>query len=129
EDVSNMWCVAKKEHDASCAQGEEWWPIVKRIWAGEARFDYEGTYYRLHAVEGAPRPFGDRDPLMMNAGSSETGRRFAICHSDMHFDAVETPEASTPRIAETKRLARDGGRDIPVWTPVGTICRPPPKAP
>jgi FMNH2-dependent dimethyl sulfone monooxygenase len=61
---------------------------------------------------------------MMNAGSSETGRRFAIRHSDMHFDAVETPEASTPRIAETKRLARESGRDIQVWTPVGIICRP-----
>jgi alkanesulfonate monooxygenase SsuD/methylene tetrahydromethanopterin reductase-like flavin-dependent oxidoreductase (luciferase family) len=62
--------------------------------------------------------------LMMNAGSSETGRRFAIRHSDMHFDAVETPEASIARIAETKKLARERGRDIQVWTPVGIICRP-----
>jgi len=34
------------------------------------------------------------------------------------------PEASTPRIAETKRLAREHGRDIQVWTPVGIVCRP-----
>ncbi len=61
---------------------------------------------------------------MMNAGSSETGRSFAIRHSDLHFDAVETPEASTTRIAETKRLARERGRDIQVWTPVGVVCRP-----
>ena len=61
---------------------------------------------------------------MMNAGSSEAGRWFAIRHSDLHFDAVETPEASTPRIAETKRLARERGRDIQVWTPVGIVCRP-----
>jgi alkanesulfonate monooxygenase SsuD/methylene tetrahydromethanopterin reductase-like flavin-dependent oxidoreductase (luciferase family) len=124
EDEFTMFGVTKKEHDARYDQGEEWWTIVKRIWAGETRFDYEGTYYRLHAVEGAPRPFGDGDPLMMNAGSSETGRRFAIRHSDMHFDAVETPEASTPRVAETKRQAREHGRDIQVWTPVGIICRP-----
>jgi alkanesulfonate monooxygenase SsuD/methylene tetrahydromethanopterin reductase-like flavin-dependent oxidoreductase (luciferase family) len=61
---------------------------------------------------------------MMNAGSSDTGRAFAIRHSDMHFDAVETPEASTARVAETKRLARERGRDIQVWTPVGIVCRP-----
>ena len=61
---------------------------------------------------------------MMNAGSSEAGRWFAIRHSDLHFDAVETPEASTPRIAESKRLARERGRDIQVWTPVGIVCRP-----
>jgi len=123
EDEFQMFGVTKKEHDARYAQGEEWWSIVKRVWSGEARFDFEGTYYRLHGVEGAPRPFGN-DPVMMNAGSSETGRLFAIRHSDMHFDAVETPEASTARIAETKKLARERGRDIQVWTPVGIICRP-----
>jgi alkanesulfonate monooxygenase SsuD/methylene tetrahydromethanopterin reductase-like flavin-dependent oxidoreductase (luciferase family) len=42
----------------------------------------------------------------------------------MHFDGVHTPEASTGRIAETKRLARERGRDIQVWTPVGIVCRP-----
>ena len=124
EDEFQMFGVTKKEHDARYAQGEEWWTIVKRIWAGEARFDYKGAYYQLHAVEGAPRPFGDTDPLMMNAGSSDTGRQFAIRHSDLHFDAVETPEASTARIAETKRLAHDRGREIQVWTPVGIVCRP-----
>jgi alkanesulfonate monooxygenase SsuD/methylene tetrahydromethanopterin reductase-like flavin-dependent oxidoreductase (luciferase family) len=124
EDEFQMFGVTKKEHDARYAQGEEWWSIVKRVWSGEARFDFDGTYYRLHGVEGAPRPFGKADPLMMNAGSSETGRWFAIRHSDMHFDAVETPEATTARIAETKKLARERGREIQVWTPVGIICRP-----
>jgi FMNH2-dependent dimethyl sulfone monooxygenase len=124
EDEFQMFGVSKKEHDARYAQGEEWWSIVKRIWAGEERFDYEGAYYRLHGVEGSPRPFGGTAPVMMNAGSSDTGRGFAIRHSDLHFDAVETPEASTTRIAETKRLARERGRDIQVWTPVGIVCRP-----
>jgi alkanesulfonate monooxygenase SsuD/methylene tetrahydromethanopterin reductase-like flavin-dependent oxidoreductase (luciferase family) len=124
DDEFQMFGVSKKEHDDRYAQGEEWWSIVERIWAGEARFDYEGTYYRLRGVEGSPRPYGDGAPLMMNAGSSETGRRFAIRHSNMHFDAVETPEASAGRIAETKRLARERGRDIQVWTPVGIVCRP-----
>jgi len=124
EDEFQMFGVTKKEHDARYAQGEEWWSIVKRIWGGEERFDYKGAYYQLYGVEGAPRPFGDADPLMMNAGSSDTGRWFAIRHSDLHFDAVETPEASTARIAETKRLARERGRDIQVWAPVGVVCRP-----
>jgi alkanesulfonate monooxygenase SsuD/methylene tetrahydromethanopterin reductase-like flavin-dependent oxidoreductase (luciferase family) len=124
EDEFQMFGVTKKEHDARYAQGEEWWSIVKKIWAGEERFDYDGTYYRLHGVEGSPSPFGGTAPLMMNAGSSETGRQFAIRHSDLHFDAVETPEASTTRIAETKRLARERGREIQVWTPVGIVCRP-----
>jgi alkanesulfonate monooxygenase SsuD/methylene tetrahydromethanopterin reductase-like flavin-dependent oxidoreductase (luciferase family) len=124
EDEFQMFGVSQHEHDERYAQGEEWWSIVKRIWAGAEPFDYEGTYYRLHGVEGLPRPYGAADPLMMNAGSSPAGRRFAIRHSDMHFDGIDTPEASIDRIAATKRLARECGRDIQVWTPVGVVCRP-----
>ena len=124
DDEFQMFGVEKKEHDDRYAEGEEWWSVVKRIWAGESRFDHEGTYYRLRGVEGAPRPFGETDPLMMNAGSSETGRSFAIRHSDMHFDAVDTPEKTAGRIADTRRRAQEGGREIQVWTPVGIVCRP-----
>jgi len=124
EDEFQMFGVAQHEHDARYEQGEEWWRIVKRVWAGAAPFDYQGTHYQLRGVEGAPRPYGAHDPLMMNAGSSPAGRRFAIRHSDMHFDGVHTPAASRERIAETKRLARERGRDIQVWTPVGIVCRP-----
>jgi alkanesulfonate monooxygenase SsuD/methylene tetrahydromethanopterin reductase-like flavin-dependent oxidoreductase (luciferase family) len=42
----------------------------------------------------------------------------------LHFDGVKLPEASTDRIAETRRLARENGREVQVWTPVGIICRP-----
>ncbi len=124
EDEFRMSGVAQQEHDARYAQGEEWWDIVQRIWADDAPFDFEGTHYQLRGVEGSPRPYGDQTLLMMNAGSSPAGRRFAIRHSDMHFDGVHTPEASIERIAETKRLARQRGRDIQVWTPVGVVCRP-----
>jgi len=124
EDEFRMFGVSQHEHDARYAQGDEWWSIVKRVWAGEDHFDHEGAYYTLRGVEGSPRPYAKRAPLMMNAGSSPAGRAFAIRHSDMHFDAVDIPEASIDRIAETKRLARERGRDIQVWTPVGIVCRP-----
>jgi alkanesulfonate monooxygenase SsuD/methylene tetrahydromethanopterin reductase-like flavin-dependent oxidoreductase (luciferase family) len=124
EDEFQMFGVSKHEHDERYAQGEEWWSIVTRTWAGAAPFDYAGTYYQLSGVEGAPPPYAAQAPLMMNAGSSPAGRRFAIRYSDMHFDGVDTPEASGERIAETKRLAQACGRDLQVWTPVGVVCRP-----
>jgi alkanesulfonate monooxygenase SsuD/methylene tetrahydromethanopterin reductase-like flavin-dependent oxidoreductase (luciferase family) len=124
DDEFQMFGIGKHAHDERYAQGEEWWSIVKRIWSGGVPFDYDGTYYRLRGVEGLPRPYGAQDPLMMNAGSSPAGRQFAIQHSDLHFDGVDTPEASIDRIAETKRLAHERGRDIQVWTPVGIVCRP-----
>ena len=99
EDEFRTFGIDKHEHDARYAQGAEWWSIVKRVWAAGDRFDHDGVYYTLRGVEGSPRPYGGRVPLMMNAGSSPAGRAFAIRHSDMHFDAI-------------------------VWTPVGIICQP-----
>jgi alkanesulfonate monooxygenase SsuD/methylene tetrahydromethanopterin reductase-like flavin-dependent oxidoreductase (luciferase family) len=124
EDEFQMFGVTKKEHEDRYAQGAEWWTIVKRIWAGEPPFDFEGEHYRLYGVEGSPLPYGGQAPIMMNAGSSPAGRAFAIRYSDLHFDGVRSPEESVERTAETKRLARELGRTVQVWTPVGIICRP-----
>ncbi len=124
EDEFQMFGVRMLEHEDRYAQGEEWWSIVRRVWAGGESFDFDGTYYQLRGVEGAPGPYGGQTPLVMNAGISPSGRAFAIRYSDLHFDGVKLPEASTERIAETRRLARENGREIQVWTPVGIICRP-----
>jgi dimethylsulfone monooxygenase len=124
EDEFRMFGVTRHEHDVRYEQGEEWWEIVRRIWAEEGPFDFEGRHYRLLGVAGSPGPYGGRAPLMMNAGTSPAGRRFAIRFSDLHFDGVRTPEDSVQRVAETKRLGREAGREIQVWTPTGILCRP-----
>jgi alkanesulfonate monooxygenase SsuD/methylene tetrahydromethanopterin reductase-like flavin-dependent oxidoreductase (luciferase family) len=124
EDEFRMFGVTQKEHDDRYAQGAEWWTIVKRIWSGSGPFAFDGNHYRLAGVEGSPLPYGGQAPIMMNAGSSPAGRAFAMRYSDMHFDGVRLPEESIDRIAETKRIAREAGRTIQVWTPVGVVCRP-----
>ena len=124
EDEFQMFGVRMLEHAARYAQGEEWWSIVRRIWGGGEPFDFDGTYYQLKSVEGAPGPYGGRTPLVMNAGTSPAGRAFAIRNSDLHFDGVRLPEESAARVAETRRAARETGREVQVWTPVGIICRP-----
>jgi dimethylsulfone monooxygenase len=124
EDEFQMFGVGKHEHDDRYAQGEEWWTVIRRVWSGEAPFDFRGRFYDLAGVQGQPTPYAGELPLMMNAGSSPRGRQFAIEYSDMHFDGVRTPEESTPRIADAKARARQLGRDLQVWTPVGVICRP-----
>ncbi|MCA1646872.1 MAG: LLM class flavin-dependent oxidoreductase [Chloroflexi bacterium] len=123
EDEFQMFGVQKKEHDDRYEQGDEWWRIVTRIWAGKGPFDFAGVHYQLAGVVGQPSPWQRRALLMMNAGSSPAGRDFAVRNSDMHFDGVTKPEGSIERIAETKRMARERGRHIEVWTPVGIVCR------
>ena len=124
EDEFQMFGVSKQEHEDRYAQGAEWLSIVRRIWAGGGPFDFAGEHYHLRGVEGRPPPYGGQAPLIMNAGSSPTGRAFALQHADMHFDGVQSPEESVARIAETKRRASAAGRAIQLWTPVGVVCRP-----
>src|SRR4051812_32240082 len=99
EDEFQMFGVRMLEHDDRYAQGEEWWSIVRRLWAGDGPFDFDGTYYQLRGVQGAPGPYGGRMPRVMNAGISPAGRAFAIRNSDLHFDGVKLPEDSADRIA------------------------------
>ena len=124
DDEFRMFGVTKKEHEARYEQGTEWWSIVRRIWAGGPPFDFQGQHYQLRGVEGSPLPYGGEAPLMMNAGTSPSGRAFAIRFSDLHFDGVRAPEDSVERIAESKLLAREAGRALQVWTPIGVVCRP-----
>ena len=124
EDEFRMFGVTLLEHDDRYIQGEEWWSIVNRIWAGGAPFDHDGRHYHFRGVEGSPGPYAGQPPLVMNAGASQAGRAFAIRFSDLHFDGVRVPEQSADRVAESKQRARDLGRDLQVWTPVGILCRP-----
>ena len=109
EDEFQMFGVDKHEHDDRYAQGEEWWTIIRRVWSGEAAFDFRGRFYDLAGVQGQPTPYSGEQPLMMNAGSSPRGRQFAIEQSDMHFDGVRSPEESAARIADAKERARQLG--------------------
>ncbi len=124
DDEFRMFGVAKKEHDDRYAQGAEWWTIVQRIWSGTGPFDFVGNHYDLRGVEGSPQPYGGRAPIMMNAGASPTGRAWALRYADMHFAGFDSLEESADRIAETKRLAREEGRTVQLWTSLGVVCRP-----
>jgi dimethylsulfone monooxygenase len=123
EDEFDMFGATKRDHNDRYDYGEEWWRVVKQIWAGGPAADFARKYFNLKGLEGQPLPFGGERPLMMNAGASPTGRNFAIRNSDLHFDYCRSPADSVERVKETKRLAREGGRDIQVWMAASVICR------
>lgn len=123
EDEFQMFGVQQLEHDARYDQGEEWWSIIKRGWAGGEPFDFDGQYYTLRGVESAPGPHGGQTPLMMNAATSPAGRAFGVRHADMHFTHFFGGEEHK-EVAETKQAARDVGHEVQVWTSMGIVCRP-----
>jgi FMNH2-dependent dimethyl sulfone monooxygenase len=124
-----MFGVPQYDHDVRYEQGQEWWEVVRKVWSCAGPSAHEGKFYKLSALEGLPGPYGGKNPVMMNAGVSPAGRGFAIRNSDLHFDDLhfgncERPEDASDRIKETKRLARELGREIQVWIPVSIVCRP-----
>jgi FMNH2-dependent dimethyl sulfone monooxygenase len=123
QDEFDMFGVAPDQHDDRYGRGEEWWTVVNTIWSGDKAADFDGAFYKLRGLEGSPAPFGNRRPVMMNAGASPAGRTFATRNSDLHFDYCRTPEDSVARVRETKAMAGAMGRTIQVWIPVSIVCR------
>lgn len=119
-----LFGLLAEEHDVRYEAAEEWWNLIKRIWSGEGPFDFHGRFFHTERAIGLPRPYENRNPIMMNAGASPAGRNFAIRNSDIHFDFCIEPEQSVARIREAKAVAREYGHEIQVWTAVGIVCRP-----
>jgi len=83
-----LFGVPMLPHDERYAVTEEWFAIVKRLWAEEEPFDFDGKYFHLTRAASKPKPWGGSRPLMISAGSSPTGRAFARRNADCLFMLV-----------------------------------------
>ena len=118
-------------HDDRYAWAEEYVDVFYNLWEGSwdddaliqdkvagihADFDrvhkihHVGPHYRVegpHLV--APSP--QRTPVLFQAGSSPTGRRFAARNAEAQFIVSPTPDAARGLIDDTRRLVAEAGRD------------------
>jgi FMNH2-dependent dimethyl sulfone monooxygenase len=120
----DMFGIAQDEHDDRYARGQEWLEILLRLWSEEAPFDYDGRYYRLQGVMSRPRPWGERRPILMNAGNSVAGRAFGARYCDLVFDQPHHLEQARDRILGVRRIAHERGKEIQVFTSGAVVCRP-----
>ena len=126
EDEFEMFGVEQRDHEARYDYAQEWIDAIKRIWSDDTVFDFEGKYIRLKGVQADPKPFGDSQPIIMNAGASPTGQAFAVRNCDAFFMQASrvSVEETAARVAQVKARAKEHGREIGVYT-VGVItCRP-----
>lgn len=113
------------EHSARYAFGQEWFDIVNKIWQSDAPFDWDGAFFKLKHVYGAPKPVGGTLPPVMNAGSSGEGRDFAARNADFLFTVLVDPEQGRKDVQSIKGDAKTRyGRDIDVFTTSYVVCRP-----
>jgi len=126
EDEFEMFGVKQRDHDARYDFAQDWIDVLKLIWSEREDFDFDGQFIKLKGVRAKPKPYGGTRPLIMNAGSSPIGRAFAIRNCDAFFTQASRTslEETAQRVTAVKKDAREGGREIDVYT-VGVItCRP-----
>ncbi len=124
QDEFDMFNMPQREHDVRYDYGQEWWEVVQRIWSVEGEFDYDGEFIHLKNVCGDPKPYGGTRPVVMNAGTSTAGRRFAARNADFLFTVLIDPEKGKQDIAQIRQLAAGHQREIGIFTTTYVVCRP-----
>ncbi len=126
QDEFDMFGVAQREHDVRYAYGDEWLRVIETIWSDRSASDLTGEFIALRGVQGAPKPYGGTRPVIMNAGSSETGKAFAIAHCDFLFAAIRTrlEDAAKSVSDAVAQAAAIGKPDFGVFSTANVVCRP-----
>ncbi|MBI3513883.1 MAG: LLM class flavin-dependent oxidoreductase [Proteobacteria bacterium] len=99
-------------HADRYARGEEFMTVVKGRYARADRIrpiDHRGEVYQVAGPLNLPRCPQGR-PVLVQAGSSDTGRRFAARHADAVFTAHMEKRTAQDFYADLKALAAAEGR-------------------
>jgi FMN-dependent oxidoreductase (nitrilotriacetate monooxygenase family) len=128
--AENYGTIGQVSHADRYARGEEFMTVVNQLWdswAADAVIDdrdsglyargerirainHKGDHYAVAGPLNLPRCPQGR-PVLVQAGSSDTGRRFAARHAEAVFTAHMAKATAQEFYADLKRLAAAEGRD------------------
>jgi FMNH2-dependent dimethyl sulfone monooxygenase len=123
EEFSMFGGTQRAEHERY-AQGREWIEIVRRLWTSDELLDYDGRFFNVRGGRCTPKPYGGGEPILMNAGRSPEGRRFAVDVADCLFTSVRQPEDAQRVLPDVRALAAAAGRPVDVYCIAYVVCRP-----
>ncbi|HEX5455326.1 MAG TPA: LLM class flavin-dependent oxidoreductase [Stellaceae bacterium] len=126
----NFGGAAQVTHEDRYARAEEFMAVVRGLWDSWAAdavlddreaglyaradrirpIDHRGDFYQVAGPLNMPRCPQGR-PVLVQAGSSDTGRRFAARHAEAVFTAHMEKRTAQEFYGDLKRLARQEGRD------------------
>ena len=122
-----MFGASLRDHETRYDYAQEWLDVIKLAWSPREDFDFDGQFIKLKGIRAKPKPYGGSRPLIMNAGASPTGQSFAIRNCDALFSNISNGisfDETAQHVANVRALARQGGRDIDVYTVGVVTCRP-----
>ncbi|MGD9604107.1 MAG: LLM class flavin-dependent oxidoreductase [Gammaproteobacteria bacterium] len=109
------------DHDTRYAYLDEWLALVRRMWQARERFDFKGRFFDLKGVISAPPPYGGAQPIVVSAGSSPTGRAFALRAADALFMLIPDLDTLADELVATR--AAMAARPIDIYASGHVICR------
>ena len=122
-----MFAATLRDHETRYDYAQEWLDVIKLAWSPRDDFDFDGHFIKLRSVRAKPKPYGGTRPLIMNAGASPTGQSFAIRNCDALFSTISRGisfDETAQHVENVRALARQGGRDLDVYTVGVVTCRP-----
>ena len=115
-----MFGIELLDHDERYEYLDEWLSVVRRLWSDANEFDHDGRFLHLKGAISRPRPLQRPSIPIMNAGLSETGRRFAARNADIAMitlSAHADPDKWREQVSAYKKLALDNyGKQLQVWS-------------
>ncbi len=120
-----MFGVPLRDHDERYDYSAEWVTILKRIHSEDTPFDHSGKYFTLKNVGGKPKPWNNGHPILMSAGSSPAGRRFAVNYTDCLFMAISEDSKLVSDVAQARALP--GSDKVGFYASGHLLCRRTPK--
>jgi FMNH2-dependent dimethyl sulfone monooxygenase len=113
--------VPYHDHDTRYAYLDEWLAVLRRAWSARERFDFAGRFFNMQAVISDPKPFGGTQPIVVSAGSSSTGRAFALRAADALFMLIPNLDTLASELALTRGAMAN--RPIDIYASGHVICR------
>jgi alkanesulfonate monooxygenase SsuD/methylene tetrahydromethanopterin reductase-like flavin-dependent oxidoreductase (luciferase family) len=124
-DEFEMFGVDQRDHELRYQYGEEWLRIVRMMWEHDGMFDFDGEFMTLRGVEAEPKPYENTRPVIMNAGSSDTGKAFAIGNCEYLLAPIRTRlDLAAENVADAHARANAQGKRLGVFTTANVVCRP-----
>jgi dimethylsulfone monooxygenase len=111
------------EHDERYAMAAEFVEIVERLWAEQEPIDVDGKYYRVQGRIKAPRPVQQPRPMLVSAGASPAGTRFAADWCDALVTLARDDDGLLAVDTRLRALTSVNNRNVGTWPFCVTLIR------
>jgi alkanesulfonate monooxygenase len=93
-------------------RAQEYLHLVKRTWATDKPFDFDGQFYRVRGAHSDVRPHQKPHPMIMFGGASEGALKMGAAECDVFAIYAEPRATTVERIAAFRARAAKYGRTV-----------------